>query len=147
MKPQHHIGKQRVVLQNLVIRFSGDLDLKPRPQTDQCCSVRCPQRTRPTPATSLALSAEDSGRYSILAARSHKKNGTSVHLYAHTKRLAETVEVLRIHLNAEGLSSLCIVERLCFAARALIKLRPIEVEGAGARTDLNGTVELRLRLR
>ena len=32
----------------------------------------------------------------------------------------ETVEVLRIHLNAEGLSSLRIVERLRFAAGALI---------------------------
>ena len=27
----------------------------------------------------------------------------------------ETVEVLRIHLNAVRLSSLCIVKRLCFA--------------------------------
>jgi len=61
--------------------------------------------------------------------------------------LAETVEVLRIHANAEGLSSLRIVERLPFAAGALIKVRPIEVEGAGARADLNGTVERRLRLR
>ncbi len=48
----------------------------------------------------------------------------------------ETVEILRIHLNAEGLSSLRIVERLRFAARALMKVRPIEIEGAGARTDL-----------
>ena len=75
------------------------------------------------------------------------KTRTSVHLYAHTKRLAETVEVLRIHLNAERLSSLCIVKRLCFAAGALIKVRSIEIEGAGARADLNGAVELRLRLR
>ena len=59
----------------------------------------------------------------------------------------ETVEVLRIHLNTEGLSALCIGERLRFAARALIKLLAVEVEGADARTDLNGTVELRLRLR
>ena len=58
----------------------------------------------------------------------------------------ETVEVLRIHLNAEGLSSLCIFKRLCFAARALVKVRPIEVKGAGARTDLNGAIKLRFSL-
>ena len=70
-----------------------------------------------------------------------------VQLFTRAKFSAETVEVLRIHFNAEGLSSLCIVKRLCFAARTLIKVRPIKVPGARAWIDPNGTVELRLSLR
>ena len=66
--------------------------------------------------------------------------------FCHYERLAETVEVLRIHANAEGLSSLRVLKRLYLAARALIKVRPIKVPGARARTDSNGTVELRLGL-
>ncbi len=82
----------------------------------------------------------------IDASMSSRRPGSFVQLFTRAKFSAETVEVLRIHFNAEGLSSLCIVKRLCFAARALIKVRPIKVPGARARTDPNGTVELRLSL-
>ena len=134
VKLQHHIGKQRVVLQNLVIRFSGDLDLK--------STRRCRPRDRKKSVPKNRGRRRERGR-----SCSDQQNTHICPTYNPYQFLVETVEVLRIHLNAEGLSSLRIVERLRFAARALIKVRPIEVEGAGARTDLNGTVELRLRLR
>jgi hypothetical protein len=94
----------------------------------------------------IDASMSSSSSKEIAPKKNRGRLGSFVQLFTRAKFSAETVEVLRIHFNAEGLSSLCIVKRLCFAARALIKVRPIKVPGARARTDPNGTVELRLSL-